>query len=208
MNLRNLVAQQRAELVMLKKKTTYNYTQFLKQMTESEAFLKKRVSEQQHELAMLKNNLKAMTTMVGGHKETLDKLAKAEGWRLTRVDAVFPKLTKFQTHQVTPTYVEKSPVTLPSNTRAIIISVLCNFQNRNGHAYMEFDVYQKGLQSGGKASAPNVHFNVYANTFYYEIMIPWDSSLGDEIVFKLTSTYFTGGIENWYRVKLVGYVTV
>ena len=53
----------------------------------------------------------------------------------------------------------------------------------------------------------NTHYNVNANTFYYEQMIPWDSALPNEMSFKVIFSYNTGGAKNWYRVRLVGYVT-
>ena len=34
----------------------------------------------------------------------------------------------------------------------------------------------------------NTHYNVYANTFYYEKMIPWESDLSNEMVVKVTSS--------------------
>ena len=128
-------------------------------------------------------------------------------WTLKRVELLFPQLARLALHQKTPTYTEKLPTPLPSNTRAVIISIFCNFWNTGGHAYLNLEINQKGNDAGGKAKLTNTHYKVYANTFYYEIMLPWDSSISDEIVFKVTSSYQTGGNNNWYQVKLVGYIT-
>ena len=121
---------------------------------------------------------------------------------------VLNQLEKIELHQQTPTYTQKLPIILPKNTRAILISVYCNFLNRNGHAYLNYVTYQKGNDNvAAKAEGYNTHFNVYANTFLYEQMIPWNSSLSNELIFKVTSSYKDGGNQNWYRVRLVGYIT-
>ena len=141
--------------------------------------------------------------------EEVEQLARnrSGGFNLQRVDKPFPSLARVSLHQKTPTYTDRMPVDLPANTRAVIISVFCNFWNSGGHAYLNFDAYQKGNKKAGKLSVTNTHFKVYANTFYYELLAPWDSQLSDEMVFEITSTYQTGGNNNWYQVKLVGYIT-
>ena len=89
-------------------------------------------------------------------------------WTLKRTLILFPKLEKITLHQRTPTYVETLPTPLPNNTRAVIVSVFCNFQNKDGHAYLNVDIHQEGKEEGGVASVLNTHFNVYANDFYYK----------------------------------------
>ncbi len=129
-------------------------------------------------------------------------------WALKRVNYVVPSLAKVQLHQKTAVYTEKIPQSLLNkNTKAVIVSVFCNFWNTGGHAYMNLDFNQKGNEDSGSAHAPNTHYAVSANTFYYEIMIPWDSKFGNEVVFKVSHTYNTGGSDNWYQVKVVGTVT-
>ncbi len=111
-------------------------------------------------------------------------------------------------HQTTPTYTQKLPIVLPQNTRAIIISVYCEFWNSDGHAYLNYITHQKGNDNAtGKAEGYNRHYKAYANTWLYEQMIPWNSTLSNELIFKVTSSYLTGGSNNWYRVRLVGYIT-
>lgn len=134
-------------------------------------------------------------------------LNRSSGFSLKRVDKVFPSLARVALHQKTPTYIDQMPVDLPANTKAVMISVFCNFWNKGGHAYLNFDAYQKGNEKAGKISVTNRHYNIYANTLYYELLAPWDSQYSDEMVFKITSTYQTGGSNNWYQVKLVGYIT-
>ena len=114
-----------------------------------------------------------------------------------------------QPHQSKPTYTQKIRIVLPKNTRAILISIYCNFWNSNGHAYLNYVTYQKGNDNtaAAKAEGYNTHYNIYANTFLYEQMIPWNSSLPNELVFKVTKSYIDGGSSNWYRVRLVGYIS-
>ena len=100
------------------------------------------------------------------------------------------------------------PIVLPQNTHAILISVYCNFGNSNGHAYLNYITYQKGNDNAvAKAEGYNTHYNVHANTFLYEQMVPWDSTLSNQLIFKVTSSYQSGGSRNWYRIRLVGYIT-
>ena len=121
---------------------------------------------------------------------------------------VLNQLEKIELHQQTPTYTQKLPIILPKNTRAVLISVYCNFWNNNGHAYLDYVTYQNGNDNvAAKAEGYNTHYNVYANTFLYEQMIPWNSTLPNELIFKVTRSYHTGGSNNWYRVRLVGYIT-
>ncbi|XP_046850232.1 cubilin homolog [Xenia sp. Carnegie-2017] len=129
-------------------------------------------------------------------------------WTLRRTNEILNQLEKIQLHGATPTYTQAIPIVLPQNTRAIIISVFCNFWNSKGHAYLNYVTHQKGNDdSSAKAEGYNTHYNVYANTFLYEQMIPWNTTLPNDLIFKVTSSAHTGGANNWYRVRLVGYVT-
>ena len=92
------------------------------------------------------------------------------------------------------------PVPLPNNTRAIIVQVYYNFWNQDGHAYLDVDIQQEGNKDGGVASVENTHYRVYANTFYYEVMVPWDSYISDKIQFTVKRSYLSGGSDNWYRL--------
>ena len=96
---------------------------------------------------------------------------------------------------------------LPNNTQAILISVHCMLWNVRGHAYLNYETHQKGnTKPEGKVYGENEHYNQY-NTFYYEQMVPWTSSLPNELVFKVTYSYHTGNNNNRYRIRLVGYIT-
>ena len=124
-----------------------------------------------------------------------------------QVQLLLPSLEKISLHQQTPTYTERVPVPLPQNTRALVVSVFCNFWNTNGHAYLNALVGQQGSGAAGAAEVPNTHYAVYANTFYYEVTVPWDARLDQALVVNVTSSYTTGGDKNWYRVRVVGYIT-
>ena len=128
-------------------------------------------------------------------------------WTLKRTQIVFPNLEKLALHQTTPTFVETMPTPLPNNTRAVIVQVFCNFWNTDGHAYLNVDIQQEGNEKGGVASVENTHYKVYANNFYYEVMVPWDATVSDKIKFDVKSSYQSGGDKNWYRLRVVGYIT-
>ena len=127
-------------------------------------------------------------------------------WTLKRTEIVFPNLEKLALHQQTPTYIETMPTPLPNNTRAVIVQVFCNFWNSDGHAYLNVDIHQEGNEDGGVASVENTHYRVYANTFYYEVMVPWNGDLPDKLKFEVKRSYQTGGDRNWYRLRVVGYI--
>ena len=66
-------------------------------------------------------------------------------WSLKRVEIKFPRLNRLSLHHAKPTtYEETLSVSLPKRTRAIIISVYCNFANSKGHAYLNLKINQKG----------------------------------------------------------------
>ena len=145
-----------------------------------------------------------------GQRKLLERVqAEHNGtrWTLTRVNEILNQLNKFNLHQKTPTYFQRIPICLPKNTKAILISIFLNFWNSGGHAYMDFVTYQDGNEKLGKVSVVNTHYQIYANTLYYELMLPWNNELPHQIVFKITGSYNTGGPNNWYRVGLVGYIT-
>lgn len=161
-------------------------------------------------LAQLAAKLVRAETQLNSQKKQIANLQTGQGkWTLHRANEVLNQLEKIELAGPKPTYTQKLPVVLPKATRAILISVYCNFWNNNGHAYLNYEAYQKGNNKAeGKVYGYNTHYNVYANTFYYEQTIPWSSNLSNEIVFKVTHSYRTGGANNWYRVRLVGYVTI
>ncbi|XP_028516164.1 uncharacterized protein LOC114575465 [Exaiptasia diaphana] len=165
--------------------------QKVKKLTKKLEQNEKKITEQGKALAEVKNKF--------------NMLRKNE-WRLVRVDKPLDKLAKIALYQKKPTYIQSMPMVFPSNTKAIIISVFTNFWNTKGHAYLDFKTYQQGNEKDGSVTVVNTHFNIYANTFYYELMLPWNTTLPQELVFKITGSYLTGGSNNWYQVKLVGFV--
>ena len=121
---------------------------------------------------------------------------------------VLNQLEKIQLDHQTPTYTQKLPIILPKNTRAILISVYCNYGNHNGEANLDYITYQNGNDNdAAKSVGANRHYKVYANAFLYEQMIPWNSSLSNELIFKVIYSRNNGDSYNWYRVRLVGYIT-
>ena len=178
-------------------------------LCETKFFTQDRFNKLEKHLAQLTAKLALAETQLNNNSNTIENLQNRRGkWKLYRANEVLNQLEKIQLHQVTPTYTQQLPVVLPKATRAILISVYCNFWNNNGHAYLNYEAHQKGNQKPeAKVYGYNTHYNVYANTFYYEQMIPWESDLSNEIVFKVTSSYKTGGNNNWYRVRFVGYIT-
>ena len=171
----------------------------------------------EEKIVKLEEMVRQLTTRLGQAEQKLED-QKVEikdlqerpvgSWRLQRANEILNQLEKIQLHQSTPTYTQKLPIVLPQHTRAILISIYCSFWNRNGHAYLNYITYQKGNDNAAaKAEGYNTHYNVYANTFLYEQMIPWNTTLPNELVFRVTDSYRTGGNDNWYRVRLVGFIT-
>ena len=115
-------------------------------------------------------------------------------------------MAKIQLHQQAHTYVEVLN-SVPADTKAVIVSLYCNFWNTAGHAYLTGNIQQKGNAAGGVAKFHHQHFKVYANTWYQEQMVSWDTGVSKELVVKVTSSYHTGGVNNWFRFKVVGYIT-
>ncbi|XP_028391448.1 uncharacterized protein LOC114516225 [Dendronephthya gigantea] len=129
-------------------------------------------------------------------------------WQFHRVNEILNQLEQIQISRQAPTYSQRVPIALPKDTKAILISIFCHFYNHQGHAYLNYLAYQRDNDNaGGKAEGYNTHYDVHANTFYYEQMIPWNTALPNELVFRVTYSYLTGGRRNWYRVRLVGYIT-
>ncbi len=149
---------------------------------------------------------------------TRNSFMQCRSWEFKRIDYVFPSLAKVQLNlgHKTVTYTEQIPASLLTQaTRAVIISVYCHFHNHdNSNAAMYITFNQKGNENAGTAKLHNYHFNVRANTWYNEMMIPWNTSLGNEAVFKLTYTSIYGTHkqtkknENWFTVKMVGFINV
>ena len=122
---------------------------------------------------------------------------------------MFPNLEKMQLSGVTPTYIEPLPAPLPRNTKAVIVEVFCYFDNSavNSHNYLYADIQQDGSGPEGQVKTVNKRVNIYANDFVDEMMIPWDSSLPNSLKVAVTNSYITGGNLNWYRIRIVGYIT-
>lgn len=160
-------------------------------------------------LEQLTAKLALAETKLNDQSKQIEIIGAGQGkWKLYRANEIFNQLEKLELHQSTPNYRQKMPFVLPKGTQAILISVFCNFRNKNGHAYLNYEAHQTGNDNPeAKVYGYNTHYNVNANTFYYEQMIPWDSALPNEMSFKVISSYNTGGAKNWYRVRLVGYVT-
>ena len=127
-------------------------------------------------------------------------------WTMKRIELILPKMNKLQLHQTKPLIVEKLPLPFPINTKALIVSVFCNFGNGKGHAYLGGEIQQKGNTEAGAVKIFNQHFNVYANTWSYEVFVPWNTALSNELQLKVQLSYLTGGNENWYALTVVGYI--
>ena len=141
-------------------------------------------------------------------KKCLSK--KETTWKLTRTEIILPKLKKIQLSESNPTIVEAIPLPFPQSTKAIIVSVFCDFGNdvKISHAYLLGEIRQKGSSNSGMVKIDNRHFSVYANTWYNELHVPWDNNLPNELELKVTGSYNTGGSNNWYDIKVVGFVSV
>jgi len=169
-----------------------------------------RVSKLEAKVAELANSNMETRAELKVTRDMLNKCVSKNisSWELKRTDLIFPSLQKMSLHQTTPHYVEKLPLPLPANTKAVIISIFCNFWNTgSSHAYLNAELRQKGNVDGGVAKITNTHFSVYANTFYYEVFVPWNTAISNEFEFNVTGSYRTGGDKNWYRVQMVGYIT-
>ncbi|WP_374078694.1 beta strand repeat-containing protein [Bdellovibrio bacteriovorus] len=117
-------------------------------------------------------------------------------------------MTGITLHGVTPTYTINAPVTLPEDTRAVIIGVQYNHGSSaiNTHGYLAFDAYQVGTtESDYKASYVKQGFNDYANTEIVEIIVPWRPALTDQMVIQVTYSYNTDTL-NQYNIYYRGYI--
>ena len=65
---------------------------------------------------------------------------------------------------------------------------------------------QEGSGEEGAALSENTHYSVYANTFYNEVFVPWNATLPNKLQATVKSSYKTGDANNWYRIRIVGYV--
>ena len=68
------------------------------------------------------------------------------------------------------------------------------------------DIQQEGNEAGGVASVENTHESVHVKPFNYEVMVPWDGTLADKLKFVIKHSYQTGGPDNWYKLREVGYI--
>ena len=86
---------------------------------------------------------------------------------------------------------------LPSNTRAILVSVTCDQWKEAFGANMSLRMKQKGQKSTGETvlSAP-------MNDFFYEVMVPWDGQLANEV-----NLVVAGSSKNIYTLNITGYIT-
>ena len=82
-------------------------------------------------------------------------------------------------------------------SRALVVQVYCYFRNCDGNAHLDVDISQEGNEEGGVASqegneeggvasVETRHHKVYADTFYYEVFVPWGSL-----------TYYLGSDQNF-----------
>ncbi|XP_028390989.1 uncharacterized protein LOC114515868 [Dendronephthya gigantea] len=128
-------------------------------------------------------------------------------WKFYRADGNLGPLDKIQPHIPRPTYIQRLPIDLPVNTRAIIISVFSYFFNGRGYNDLNYIIHQRDNDSPTtRARAENYHHNIHGNSFLYEQMIPWNTSFPNELVFKSWRSVISAD-GNWYRMRLVGYIT-
>jgi len=158
--------------------------------------------------ALSTENLELETEMKVVRKKAEAAIAGcSSSWTIKRTQLTFPNLEKIALDQQTPTYVETIPVPFPDNTRAVIISVYAKVWNGgNSHAYLDLKIHQKGNDEGGMTYDYNTHYAVFANVFYKELFVPWDSTISNEMEFAVTRSKLTGGDSNFYRIRITGYV--
>ena len=169
-----------------------------------------RFAQVEKKLLQLTAELAQAKSELVNQSKKIENLRNRHGkWKLYRSNEIMDKLEKLKLHTLTPTYIQKLPIDLPKGTQAILISVYCQIYNSGtSHAYLDYEAHQNGNDKPeAKVYGINSHYNAYYNTFYYEQMVPWNSDLADEMVFKVTRSYQRGGDNNWYRIRLVGYVT-
>ncbi|XP_046850227.1 cubilin homolog [Xenia sp. Carnegie-2017] len=169
-----------------------------------------RLLQLENSVKQLSSKLEQTEKELESQKSQLETLKRNDRgtWRLRRTNEILNQLEKLRLHLAKPTYTQKIPIMFPQNTRAIIISVYCHYGNHKGAADLYYVTHQKGNDdSSGKVEGYNLHYNVHGNTFLYEQMIPWNNTLANELVFKVTySRYESRNPHSWYRVRLVGYV--
>ncbi|XP_046850228.1 uncharacterized protein LOC124443754 [Xenia sp. Carnegie-2017] len=161
-------------------------------------------------LLQLENSLTQLSSKLKQTEKEVETLKQKDRgtWRLHRTNEILNQLEKLQLNNAQRTYTQKIPIILPSKTRAIIISVYCYYWNKNGDTFMDYVTHQKGNDDrSARAEGNNRHNNVHGNAFTYEQMIPWNTTLPNELIFKVTYSLNKGGVYSWYRIRLVGYVT-
>ena len=118
-------------------------------------------------------------------------------WTLKRTEYTFPglKTVKLPEDAVTKRTIPNDII--PSNTRAILVSIKCDQWMETFNAKMSLKVKQTGNEDSG-----SVLYTAPLNDFYYETLVPWDALAGNEITFTTT-----GGSLNTYTIGIVGYIT-
>lgn len=120
-----------------------------------------------------------------------------------------PLVSNITLNGPTPTYTVNIPVTIPNDTRAVIIGVQYNHGSAtaNTHGYITFDAYQTGTtEADYKTNYSKQGFNDYANTEYTEILVPWRTALADQINIQVTYSYNTDTL-NTYNITYRGYIS-
>ena len=120
-----------------------------------------------------------------------------------------PLVSSINLNGPTPTYTVNIPATIPDDTRAVIIGVIYshNSSTTNTHGYLSFDAYQTGTtEADFKAKYEHTGFNDYANRHYTEILVPWRTSLADQINIQVTYSYNSDSL-NTYDISYRGYIS-
>ncbi len=118
-------------------------------------------------------------------------------------------LTGITLSGTTPTLTANIPVTLPEDTRAIIVGVyyIHSSSTSSTHGYLAFNAYQTGTtEADYKANYTSQHFDDYANSDYTEILVPWRPGLIDQVSVQVTSSHNTDPL-NTYNVYYRGYIS-
>lgn len=110
-------------------------------------------------------------------------------------------------HAITPTNTYTIPVTLPSDTKGVIIGVKYLHNGSVDHGYLDFWAYQQNTTAADdKAFFTNYHYNDYYNTDYYEQIIPWNNSgSGNAVTIQVTYSY-NDSSNNKYDIVYAGYI--
>lgn len=118
-------------------------------------------------------------------------------WTLKRTKYIFPGLKMVHLLKDAETKRTIPNDIIPTNTRAILVSIKCDQWMETFNAKMSLKVKQTGNEDGG-----SVLYTAPLNDFYYETLVPWDALAGNEITFKTT-----GSSLNTYTIGIVGFIT-